>query len=537
MKNWRANLIFGCFILFAAILIGRLAYVQIAHGDYYKAWAQGLHNVNSEYQAPRGEIFLKNDESLAINKNFPYVFVSPLKIEDFEKTAETLSGILNLDKELIIETIQQDNLFVPLKDKLTGEEVNNIEKVNLPGVYLNEERGRYYPKEDLASQVVGFLSAEGEGQYGLEEYYDSTLRAGEMGTDLVLTIDYNIQFESEKLLKAAKENLKIESGQIIVMEPSTGKIVALASFPSFDPNQYEEYAEKGYLDIFQNAATQKFFEPGSVFKPVTMAAALNEEKITPQTTYIDEGILKIDGWPIRNYDNRTYGEMTMTGVLEKSINTGAVFAQRQVGGETFLEYLDKLGIFSLTGIDLPESYSDNKEVKNGRDINFATASFGQGIMMTPIQLIKAYCALVNGGTLVKPYLVEKTTNSEKTTIIQPQLSEPIFSQKTSSQLAAMLISVVENGYAKSARIPGYYVAGKTGTAQVPFASIGIDKSGYSDKTWQSFMGFAPAFNPRFIILVKLDNPDTKTAEYSAVPIFHDLAKYIIDYWQIPPDYQ
>jgi len=537
MKNWRINFLFICFILFAAALIGRLVYVQIVRGDYYKAWAQGLHNVNSEYQVPRGEIFLTNEESLAINRNFPYVFVSPSKIEDFEKTAETLSGILSLDKKSVLETIQQDNTFIPVKDKLTDEEIESIKKIDLPGIYLNEEQGRYYPKEDLASQVVGFLGAEGSGQYGLEEFYDRTLKTGEMGTDLVLTIDYNIQFEAEKLLKSAKESLKIESGQIVVMEPNTGKIIALANFPNFNPNQYEEYAKTGYLDIFQNVVTQKFFEPGSVFKPVTMAAALNEEKITPQSTYIDEGILKIDGWPIRNYDNRTYGEMTMTGVLEKSINTGAVFAQKQIGGETFLRYLDKLGIFSPTGVDLPEAYSDNKEVKNGRDINFATASFGQGIIMTPLQLVRAYCALVNGGRLVKPYLVEKIVSRDKTTTIQPQLSEPIISQKTSSQLAAMLISVVENGYAKSARIPGYYVAGKTGTAQVPFASIGINKSGYSDKTWQSFIGFAPAFNPRFVILVKLDNPDTKTAEYSAVPIFHDLAKYIIDYWQIPPDYQ
>jgi len=537
MKNWKINFIFVCFILFATTLIGRLAYVQIVKGDYYKAWAQGQHNANSEYQAPRGEIFLKKDESLVINKNFPYVFVSPSKIDDLEKTAETLSEILNLNKSSILEIIQQDNSFIPIKNKLTDEEISNIKKISLPGVYLNEEQGRYYPKEDLASQVAGFLGAEGDGQYGLEEYYDSILKTGEVGTDLVLTIDYNIQFEAEKLLKSAKENLEIESGQIVVMEPSTGKIIALANFPNFNPNQYEEFAKKGSLDIFQNVVTQKLFEPGSVFKPVTIAAALNEEKITPQTTYIDEGVLKIDGWPVRNYDNRKYGEMTMTGVLEKSINTGAVFAQIQIGGETFLKYLNKLGIFSPTGVDLPETYSNNEEVKNGRDINFATASFGQGIMMTPLQLVRAYCALVNGGKLVKPYLVEKIISSKETITTQPQFSEAIFSQKTSSQLAAMLISVVENGYAKSARIPGYYVAGKTGTAQVPFASIGINKSGYSDKTWQSFMGFAPAFNPRFVILVKLDNPNTKTAEYSAVPIFHDLAKYIIDYWQIPPDYQ
>jgi len=265
-----------------------------------------------------------------------------------------------------------------------------------------------------------------------------------------------------------------------------------------------------------------------------MASALNEGKITPSTTYTDPGAIKISGFTIFNYGQRVYpGKITMTEVLEKSINTGAVFAERQISHQTFLDYIEKFGFFEPTGIDLQgEVFSTNSNLKKGYEVNFATASFGQGIEMTPIQLFGAFSAISNGGKLVKPYMLENP---------DPNLDEikgrQIISQKTAAQLTAMLVSVVENGFGKSAKIPGYYIAGKTGTAQIAFSALGIDKSGYSEKTIQTFAGFAPAFNPRFLILVKLDNPKTRTAEYSAVPIFRELAKYIIDYYQIPPDYQ
>jgi cell division protein FtsI/penicillin-binding protein 2 len=222
----------------------------------------------------------------------------------------------------------------------------------------------------------------------------------------------------------------------------------------------------------------------------------------------------------------------MTQVLEKSINTGAIFVEEQISHNVFIDYLDKFGFFEKTGIDTQEVFSENKEMKKGYDINYATAAYGQGIEMTPIQLVRAFCALVNGGKAPKPYLVSKIIENGKTIETQPELSDQIISQKTSSQVTTMMVSVVENGYGKAAKIPGYYIGGKTGTAQIP------EGGKYSsNKTIQSFIGFGPAFSPRFVILVKLDNPKAKTAEYSATPVFHDLAKYIINYWQIAPDYQ
>ena len=536
MRHWRINLILIVIFLLGLVLLGRLFFIQVLRGDFYKALAQGL-SIIEERQGARGEIFFKNEEPLAINNDWPLVFSSPAEIKDKEKTAESLAEILHLDKNSILEKFQEDSLYVVIKKRLTDEDIENLKKTNLAGIYLGKESGRYYPQANLASEVIGFLGADDSGQYGLEAYYNEILqgRKNSKGSDLILTLDYSIQFKAEQLLEAAKEKLNFEGGEIMVIEPHSGRIFASAVFPNFNPNKYSEVSD---FDIFQNPSTQKIFEPGSVFKPITMASALNEGKITPSTTYTDPGAIKISGFTIFNYGQRVYpGKITMTEVLEKSINTGAVFAEQQLGSNLFLKYIEKFGIFEPTGIDLREIYSENKEFKKGYEINFVTASFGQGIEMTPIQLARAYCAIANGGKLVRPYIVEKIKSQNELLEIKPKIeAHSIISPKTASQLTAMLVNVVENGFAKSAKIPGYYIAGKTGTAQISWPALKINKKGYSEKTWQSFVGFAPAFNPRFLILIKLDNPETKTAEYSAVPIFHDLAKYIIDYWQIPPDY-
>lgn len=545
-SSFRANSSFLFFTLFLAVILYRLIFLQVLKGDYYKALSQGLYNYSGELGTAKGEIFLKNGEPLAINLDFPLVFASPKKIKDLEKTAQILSQTLNLEENFISEKLKTDNFYSVIKKKLSQEEVAKLKDLNLEGISVGQESGRYYPQEELASQVTGFLGAEGKGQYGLEEFYEEILsneknfedvKESKNSPDLILTIDYNIQFEAEKLLKEAKGNLDIEGGQIIVIAPDSGKIIALANFPNFNPNSYQEYAKEGNLGIFMNGATQALFEPGSVFKPITMSAALEEEKISPKTTYIDKGFVKIGSYPISNYALRVYGEQTMTNVLEKSINTGAIFAEQQIGHKTFLDYVEKFGLFEPTGIDIPEIYSENMEFKKGYEINFATAAFGQGIEMTPIQLTRAYCAIANGGNLIRPYLVEKISENGKEIETQPQISRRILSPKTTSQLTAMLVSVVENGFGKAAKIPKYYIAGKTGTSQMPWSIFEKDKRGYSDKTWQTFVGFGPAFNPQFLILVKLDNPKAKTAEYSALPIFHALSDYIIRYWQIPPDYE
>ena len=526
MSKGRINFIFALLLVGGTVIAGRLFYLQILKGDLYKAWAQGLRSQNEQIMGERGEIFFKEGEPLAINASWPLVFASSSEVVEKEETALKLAQILSLDENLILGKLKKDSLYELIDKRISEQEVQEITELNLIGIHLGKETGRYYPQEDLASQLVGYLNAEGQGQYGLEGYYDESLKGkiNQRGQDLFLTVDYSIQFKAEELLKEAEKDLEIDGGEIIVLDPSSGEILALANTPNFNPNNYSSFTD---FSIFKNGATQRIFEPGSIFKPITMASALEEGKVTPQTTYLDEGKIAIGGWTVSNYDNRVYGEQTMTNVLEKSINTGAVFAEQALGHSAFERYLNEFGFFSPSGIDLPEIYSQNQEFKKGYEINYATASFGQGIEVTPVQLVKAFSAIANNGQMVTPFIVKKEGVKET----------EVLSSKTAAQLTAMLVSVTENGFAKSARVPGYYVAGKTGTSQVSFSALGIDKRGYSDKTWQSFIGFAPAFAPKFVILVKLNDPKTKTAEYSAVPVFQKLAKFIIDYYQIPPDHE
>jgi cell division protein FtsI/penicillin-binding protein 2 len=543
--RWRFNITLIILFVLGTAITGWLFFLQFVKHDFYKALAEGQQKILELTAGSRGEIFLANGEPLAINKRVSFLFISPKEIRNKEETARILAELLGLDEQEILEKAKKTNLFEVIKPELSEEEENKIKEKNLKGVYVQEKIVRYYPQRELASHVVGFLGGEKKGQYGVEGFYDQILKGKEVlsekekgpfgffspkqmeysGQNLVLTIDPAIQFRAEKILQQAQARLKFKKGEILVLDPLSGEIIALAQFPEFDPNHYSEIED---ISVFRNDLVQATFEPGSVFKPIVMAAGLNEGVITPQTIYIDNGMVRIGKWQIYNYNQRVFGKQTMTGVLEKSINTGAVFAERQVGHNLFLEYIKRFGFFEKTNIDLQgEVYSENLELKKGYEINFATASFGQGINVTPIQLARAFSVIANGGELITPHIVKTDQELEKKQVI---------SRKTASELTAMLVSVIENGFGKAAGIDGYFVAGKTGTAQIAWPALGIQKSGYSDQTIQTFVGFAPAFDPKFLILIKLDNPATRTAEYSAVPLFKELAKYIIDLWEIPPDH-
>ncbi|OHA69278.1 MAG: hypothetical protein A3A27_01080 [Candidatus Wildermuthbacteria bacterium RIFCSPLOWO2_01_FULL_47_18] len=550
----RAYIIFFLILFVGASLMGRLLFLQVVKGGFYRALAQGQQGSSLVEKGERGKIFARDKNGslvlLAANQKVPYAFVSPAEVEsgNEELIAETLASILGTEKaNILLKTQNKESFFEIIKKKITDEEAQRIEEKDIKGMHVGFETLRVYPQGSFASHVLGFVNQDDKGQYGVESSYNEKLAGKEgvkrnvfnpasyflgdrssnakAGENIVLTIDYNIQSMAEALLKRVQKELGVQEGTIIVMDPRDGKILSLANSPSFNPNEYA----KESLETFQNAALEKIFEPGSVLKAVTMASALQEGAITPETTYEDEGILRIGGYKILNYDSRTWGKRTMREVLQFSINTGAVFAAEQLGFDRFMEYLKKFGIFSKTFVDLPgEVFSQNKELQLGHEINFATASFGQGVEMTSLQLMRAYAAISNGGMLVTPYIVEQKPNDP---------TGPILSSKTVLDATSMLVGVMEEGYGKSARVPGYFIAGKTGTAQIPWSALGIQKAGYSDQTIQSFIGYAPAYNPQFLVLVKLNNPKTKTAEYSAVPLFRELTKYIIDYLEIPPDYE
>jgi len=555
MKHARINFVLSFIFLFGLIIISRLFYIEVINHQYWKALAQGQQKSFVSLEGERGEIFFQDGTPLALNREFDLVYAVPNEVKKPVETAEILSLILGLDEKVVLEKFKKDSFYEILKKKLTEKEISDLKKANLPGIYLKKEKRRYYPFGELASKVIGFVGGNNVGQYGIEGFYEKTLKGEDSylekekgpfgylltagpkkGSDIFLTLDYNIQFMVEKLLKETREESIFEKGEVIVMDPRSGKILALANFPNYDPNQYTEVSN---LEFFKNSSIQDFFEPGSIFKPITMAAALDQGKITPQTTYVDEGKVQIKGNTIYNWKKKAWGERTMTEVLEKSINTGAVFAEKQLGHDLFLEYIKKFGFFEPTYIDLQgEVFSQNKEFKKGYEINFATASFGQGIEVTSIQLVKALSVIANGGKLVKPQIAEKIRENGITKEIKQEVQgDVVISPNTASQLTAMMVSVVENGFGKSARIPGYYIAGKTGTAQVSWSALGIPQQGYSPMTIQSFIGFFPAFNPQFLILVKLNNTKVPSASYSAAPLFKKVAQYLINYKQIPPDYE
>ncbi len=555
-KNWRANTILLIIIIFGAAIIGRLFFLQVLEHKLLQAQAMGQQVGFSNTIGSRGAIYCQSEDqkkSLAINKDSWTLSVTVKDILNKEKFAEILGKNISLSKEQILTQLNSGDDYPILEKDLSTQQLAKIKKLNLKGLSWVNSPDRFYPQGNFASQVLGFLGGSGTGQYGVEGYYNDVLqgKAGVLqqgaglnaimenyeqdsldGSDAYLTIDYNIQLQAEALLKKAQEKYSIDSGQIIVMDPKTGKIFALANSPTFDPNLYSKEKDLG---VFQNGATQKLFEPGSIMKPFTMAVVINEGKITPNTSYVDSGYVKIGPETIHNFDDEKYGTQTMTQVLENSINTGAVFAEQQIPHKTFWDYITKLGFAQKTGVDLQgETYSKNEALKNGHDVEYATASFGQGIEITPLQIARAYCALANGGKLVKPYIVDKVLNNGQETYSEPEFSNQIFSQNTLAQVNSMLISVVDNGFNKVAKIPGYYFAGKTGTAQIPLPN----GRGYmpDNNTIQSFVGYGPVYNPKFLILVKLDNPKVSKSALSAVPIYKELANYLINYWKIPPDY-
>ncbi|OGZ65736.1 MAG: hypothetical protein A3D34_03535 [Candidatus Staskawiczbacteria bacterium RIFCSPHIGHO2_02_FULL_33_16] len=563
MKNWRLHILLFCFFILAAMIICRLFYIQILNHKLYQSQALGQQTGFWEIQGSRGEVFFKNskdndgnyglgeEKSLAINKEKWVIFAVPKKIKDKNNFAEILSNPLQETKEFIITKLKESESYVVLKKDALLSQVTDLKNLKLEGLSFESTTARYYPQEELASQVIGFVGGNNNGQYGIEGYYDEIL-AGKQGvkeekrglnllnfeneemlngSDLFLTIDYNIQFQAESLLKEAKKNINIDSGQIIVLKPDSGRILALANFPSFNPNKYSKEAN---FDIFQNSAVQKIFEPGSVFKPFIMAMALNEGKVTEESSFTDTGFVKIGPDTIHNFDRKVYGTQTMSSILEKSINTGAVFLASLLSHETFNEYLEKMGFNEKTGIDLQgEVYSKNEILKKGSSFGFATASFGQGIEMTPLQLARSFALFANGGRIITPHIVEKIVHGQDEMTTKPQASPPVISEKVASSVTKMLINVVERGFGNAARIEGYYLAGKTGTAEVPLLN---SKGYYTDKTIQSFIGFGPALKPQFLILVKLDNPKVSKSALSAAPIFKKLSQYIINYWQLPPDY-
>src|SRR3989338_7126467 len=526
------------FISFGLLIWGRFFYLSVIRYEYYLAKAKIL-SVASSSAAPRGSIFLTDKDALpfaaALNKEFPLIYAVPAKIKEPEILAEKLVPILELDKETLIQKLSKNgDPYEILKKRVSEEVIKAVKDQNEIGIGIDNETLRYYPEGLHLSHTIGFLgfNKNGQaGQYGLEEYYDKELTGFVASADLILTIDSAIQSQAGILLLKTIKDWQADGGSIIVMNPKDGGILAMASFPDFDANNYFAALNP---DFFINTATLKRYEPGSVFKPITMAIGIETGAVTPETEYYNTGTVKVGDRIISNsIPDKILGWQTMVKVLEQSLNTGAVFVEQKVPKDIFLKYLKDFGIDSKTGIDVNEVAGDISVLSNMRDINFATASFGQGVALTPLELIRALSAIANGGKLVRPRLVKKIVyHNGENYGANDELPKQIISPETSAKLINMMTKVVESGSGRRAGVSGYTVAGKTGTAQVP----DLNKGGYLDQYIHTFVGFAPAYDPKFITLIKLDNPKgVRFAESTVVPVFSDLAKFIFSYYQIPPD--
>jgi len=551
------------FLMFLAVA-ARLFYLQVVKGGVTLAVAEQQHGIFTKLLAARGEIkitdkFARDPIPVATNIKKPLVYANVTDVSDPQGTAIKLAAILKIDEqEILARFADKARKYSPIKRQITDKQQEEIKALKLPGILFDYEEIRVYPESSLLSHVlgyVGFKEEHREGLYGLERYFEKDLagKNGELfqetgakgtwvfgsardmvpaenGVNLILTIDKSIQFKAETVLKEAVTKHGADSGSVIVADPKTGAILAMAGYPDFNPNEYNKVEEpKTYL----NEGTVGAYESGSVFKPITMAMAINEGKVGADTIYEDTGSVEIDDYTIRNSDLKAHGRQTMTQVLDESLNTGAIFAKEQIGNEKFYEYVQKFGFGKSTGIELLEHKGNLDNLKANIKVNYHTASFGQGISVTPIQLIQAFSALANQGKMMKPYIVKaKVYPDGKTEETQSHIVGEIVSEKTANIIAAMLVSVVENGHGKRAGVKGYYIAGKTGTAQVPRK----DGKGYEEgNNIGTFIGFGPVEDPKFLMLVRVNHPrDVSFAESTAAPAFGQIAQFILNYFNIAP---
>lgn len=534
---YRFTTIVVLLVLAFAYLGFHLYQVQLVKGGYYYAQAESEQSAAASNNSDRGAIYFTDENGntlpVAIDQEFPLIYAVPTAVKDPATTAATFAPILNMPAATLQAIFSRPNdEYEPLVNKADPAVAQEVTNMDVPGVYTEYEPERYYPLGTIASQVIGYVgpnaSNTGEsGKYGLEEYYNGLLDGASstsgVGQDLVTTIDPNIQIEAEKVLDSLVSSTDASGGDVMVMNPMTGAILAMGGTPDFDPNNYSEYPVGDFL----NTDVQGVYEPGSIMKLMTMAAGIDSGKITPDTTYDDKGYVNVDGAHITNYNLTTHGpygpNTTMTQVIEGSINSGAIWAENTTGNSIFLSYAKKFGLGEKTGIDLPGEVAGNLSQlqPNAPQVDWDTAAFGQGIAMTPIELVDAISAIANGGLLMRPYI-----NAS----LQPEAIRRVISSSTAAQVTQMAVDAVD--LAQVAEINGYSMAGKTGSAFIPNPNGG----GYLNELTDSYIGWGPTTDPKFIAFIRLNTiPVTSLAAETVVPSWNELAQWIVNYYNIPPN--
>ncbi len=561
MKKWemvRFAIVAGgvCLLYFA--IIARLFYWQIIRAEELREIGERQNSQTITVPSIRGQIRSRDDFPLATNKISYILYSNPKIIEDRDKIAKTIANILSTDSASISAQLSLPLFWVKLGQNIDTEKKKTIESLNIKGIGFQQEYSRFYPEASMAAHLIGFVGKNEEGKnkgyFGVEGRYNEQLegRAGKLhairdalgnqiltdireekkidGRSVKLTLDRTIQYSADKRLKEGVERYRADGGSVIVMESKTGAILGMSSYPRFDPGHYYEY-DPG---IYKNPVLSSLYEPGSTFKVLVMAAALDLNLVKPETRCaICSGSISMGEYKIKTWNEEYFPNATMTDVIVHSNNIGMVFVSQKLGLKRALVYLRKFGLGDETGIDLQgETTGTIKDEKKWYPIDLATTSFGQGISLTPIQLITAINSLANQGRLMQPYVVDEIATEDGRRIkIKPKEREKTVSRETSKIITSMMVEATENGEAKWAKIKNYKIAGKTGTAQIPVAGH-YDPS----QTIASFVGYFPSSDPRVTMLVLVNRPKTSIyGSETAAPIFFSIVRDIIKYYNLPSD--
>ena len=551
--------------IFASVVLGRLYFLQIVYGDSFSANAERQYVNTNTTAYDRGNIYFESKtEGLslaAMTRSGFTLSIHPSLVKDPEQVYLDLSKLVDIDKQDFFHKIaKKEDPYEEIAYKINEETAIKIRNLKVEGLNLSTEKWRYYPGDASAANLLGFVSYNKDdelvGSYGLEKYYEDTLRRdpskiynnffAELFSntlssvsdnpsqgDLVTSIDRSVQgFLEEKLIETVNMWRSDTAGGII-MNPMNGEIYAMSFVPSFNLNKFNEV---GDAKIFANPLVEDVFEMGSIIKALTMASGIDAGVVMADSIYYDAGCLTLNNKKICNYDGRSRGTVSMQEILSQSLNTGATYVALKLGNDKFSNYFQSFGFGTETGIDLPnEIHGLTSNLESKRDIEIATASYGQGIAMTPIETIRALAALGNGGKLVTPHIVKRieydTGFSKK---IAYDLGKQVFEPETSREITEMLVEVVDKALAGGkAKIPEYSIAAKTGTAQMSDEGT----KGYVEgKYLHSFFGYFPAYEPKFIVFLFHTYPKgVKYASETLTQPFMDISKFLINYYEVPPD--
>lgn len=554
----RPSIVFGLFTIGFILIVCRLFYWQVIQADSLRSQAAKQHFTELTIQAARGEIFDKQESPMVVNQPAYLVYAEPRSIKNIPIFVSKVSPILKLDALWLTEQLSNQNrVWIPMAHQLEGNAIVELKNLNLSGLGFEKEPKRFYPEASSAAHILGFVGSDVNGQdhgyFGLEGYYDRQLSGvsgslrlekdahgapiligederipPEDGRSLLLWIEKPIQQIVERRLAEGIRKYGAKAGSVVIVDPKTGGVLASASYPGYDQRSFGDFDKT----LYTNPVVASTYEPGSTFKTLIMAAALNEKLVTPQTMMDESGPVVVGPNAIRTWNNQYHGMISMTQVLEYSSNVGMVDVARRLGKDKMLSYIRTFGFGKPTNVDLEEEASPSlRPDMEWQEIDELTASFGQGIAVTPLQMVRAVAALANGGKLMEPHVVHTIKDSKgKVMQIKPKVVAQVINPASASVITEMMVQAVDNGEAKWAKPKGYRIAGKTGTAQIPVA-------GHYDatKTIASFVGFAPADNPAFVMLVTLTEPTSSPwGSETAAPLFFAIARDIFLYWGISP---